>query len=232
VCEIAVNGEALVADPMGALYWPREGALIVSDLHFEKGSSFARRGLMLPPYDTRTTLKRLAALRRRYAPNAIVSLGDAFHDDAAEARLDAVDADLLADLMAGLRWVWVLGNHDPAPPQRFAAETHTELRVGGLVFRHDPRPGAAPGELAGHLHPCARVRTEWRTQRRRCFATDGVRIVLPAFGAYAGGLNVLDDAFAPLFAAPTAYVLGAKGVYAFAHDLLVGDLSGAARIAG
>ncbi len=232
MCEISVNGETLVADPMGALYWPSRQALIVADLHFEKGSSFAGRGLMLPPYDTRTTLKRLAALICRHEPAIVISLGDAFHDGDSEQRMDEADADCLARLVRARRWIWVLGNHDRAPPRRFSGEACAELRLGSLTLRHEPMAGAEPGELAGHLHPCARVRTESRIQRRRCFATDGSRMVLPAFGAYAGGLNILEDAYAPLFEAPTAFVLGSNGVYPIARSLLVGDAPGAVRLAG
>lgn len=221
--KIAVNGEALVASPLGALYWPARRALIVADLHFEKGSSFARRGVMLPPYDTRTTLHRLLALCRLFDPALVISLGDAFHDRGAEARIEAEDADLLAALIAARRWIWVLGNHDPAPPKRFSGEVCTERRLGRLVFRHEPAAGGAEGELAGHLHPCARVLTETRTQRRRCFASDGARLVLPAFGAYTGGLNVLDEAYRGLFSELTAWAIGGQGVYPISSRLLVAD---------
>ena len=208
-----INGEALTPDPLGALYWAREETLIVSDLHFEKGSSYAARGVMLPPYDTRATLMRLTALVRRYRPKRIISLGDAFHDGEAEARMDAADVEALDSLMRGSDWLWVLGNHDPAPPARFAAPSEPEIAIGPLVFRHEPKEGAAEGEIAGHLHPCARVITEGGSLRRRCFAADGRRLIMPAMGAYTGGLNVLDDAFAPLFDNIVAWVMGGEGVY-------------------
>lgn len=227
--EIFVNGERLTPDPMGALYWAREETLIVSDLHFEKGSSFASRGVMLPPYDTRTTLRRLTALMRRYRPSRVISLGDAFHDPDAEARMDSDDADTLAALVKAADWLWILGNHDPAPPARFAAESETEARIGALLFRHEPSPGAAPGEIAGHLHPCARVASEGRILRRRCFAAGDDRLVMPALGAYTGGLNVLDEAFAPLFNSLTAWVMGRDGVYPVGAGRLTPDVSGGER---
>lgn len=210
---LIVNGARLLAHPMGALYAPEFGALIVSDLHFEKGSSFARRGVFLPPYDTRTTLMRLAALIRRYEPKLVISLGDAFHDDSAEARFSEDDAARLEQLASRRPWVWILGNHDPAPPRRFAGETCAEYALGSLTLRHEPTLERAAGEIAGHLHPCAKIRTETRTQRRRCFAADAERLVMPAFGAYAGGLNLLDVAFHRLFVRPVAWALGEKGVY-------------------
>lgn len=227
--DIIVCGEALTPDPLGALYWAREEVLIVSDLHFEKGSSFAARGVMLPPYDTRSTLMRLGKLIRSNRPRRVISLGDAFHDDGAEARMDEQDAATLESLMSAADWLWILGNHDPAPPARFAAAAETELQIGPLVFRHEPASGPALGEIAGHFHPCARVVAEGRILRRRCFATGGDRLVMPAMGAYAGGLNVLDAAFAPLFGNVMAWVMGENGVYPVGQDRLAPELGEAPR---
>ncbi|MEO1251715.1 MAG: ligase-associated DNA damage response endonuclease PdeM [Pseudomonadota bacterium] len=220
---INLAGEALTPDSLGALYWARAETLIVSDLHFEKGSSFAARGVFLPPYDTRTTLMRLEALISRYAPRRVISLGDAFHDGGAEARFAEADADHLERLTAGADWLWILGNHDPAPPKRFAGTSAGVAAIDGLVFRHEPAPGEANGEIAGHMHPCARVIAEGRALRRRCFATDGRRLIMPALGAYTGGLNILDEAFDGLFASPLAWVMGAEGVYPVAPANLAPD---------
>ncbi|MGE0409962.1 MAG: ligase-associated DNA damage response endonuclease PdeM [Amphiplicatus sp.] len=218
-----VSGVSLIPTPEGALWWPEEKTLVVADLHFEKGSSFAARGVLIPPYDTRSTLRRLAALTTRLRPARVISLGDAFHDRGAETRMDEADAARLAALIAGVEWIWALGNHDPAPPTRFKGEVVAAKRLGPLIFRHEPTAGASPGEIAGHLHPCARVRTESRVQRRRCFATDGARLVLPAFGAYAGGLNVLDEAFANILPTPTVWALGRREVYAIAARRLIAE---------
>ncbi len=213
---IAINGETLNLLAEGAAFWPAREALIVADLHFEKGSSFARRGVMLPPYDTRTTLRRLAAVADRIKPRVIISLGDAFHDRGAEARMDDDDADLLGGLIARHSWLWVLGNHDPAPPERFAGAVERSLRLGGLFLTHEPTATPQAGELAGHLHPCGRFRTGEKTLRRRCFIEDGGRMILPAFGAYTGGLNVRDAAIADLFQERRRiWAMGAKGVYPF-----------------
>ncbi|MGF1543895.1 MAG: ligase-associated DNA damage response endonuclease PdeM [Parvularculaceae bacterium] len=228
--DLQVNGARLVALPAGALYWPDEETLIVADLHFEKGTAYARDGVLLPPYDTRTTLRRLAVIAKRLAPARIVSLGDAFHDRGAQGRMDAEDADFLAALMGAVRWTWILGNHAPEPPARFRADTAEALRVGPVVFRHEPVAGPAPGEICGHLHPCARVKASGRLIRRRCFAGDGTRLILPAFGAYTGGLNVLDAAYEGLFGELTAWVLGGKGVYPFASRKLAPDGPGGARV--
>jgi DNA ligase-associated metallophosphoesterase len=186
---LAIAGHELVADAAGALYCARERALIVADLHLEKGSSYAQRGVLLPPYDTAATLLRLAALIGRYNPRVVVALGDSFHDRRAGERIAVADRDRLAALQAGRGWIWIAGNHDPEPPAGLGGEAHTQWRLGPLVLRHEPTAGAAPGELAGHLHPVARVWSSAGTTRRRCFVSDGTRCILPAFGAFTGGLN-------------------------------------------
>ena len=151
----------------------------------------------------------------RLDPRVIIALGDSFHDNDGARRLSPRDAAWLAALQAGREWVWIAGNHDPA--RHMLGGMHAEtLVIGRLLFRHQPMPGATPGEIAGHLHPAAIVAASGSRVRRRCFAADGHRLVLPAFGAYAGGLNVLDRAFAGLFARSTfrAFMLGEDRVYA------------------
>lgn len=221
---IRIGAETALATREGALYLPGPRALVVSDLHLEKGSAFAVRGQLLPPYDTRATLLRLEALIRRFAPRQIVSLGDSFHDRAAALRMHPDDARALSALVRAVEdWIWIAGNHDPEPPAAIGGRAAPEARIGDILFRHEPAP-AAQGEAAGHLHPCARVLGRGRAVRARCFAADGRRIVLPAFGAYAGGLNVRDDAFAPLFPEGlVALVLGKERVYPAGLDRLGPD---------
>ncbi len=199
----------------GALWLGEARTLVVADLHLEKGSSYAARGQMLPPYDTRETLKRLAAEVDALAPATVILLGDTFHDRSSEDRLAPDDAERLRALAAGRTLVWVVGNHDADGPRAMPGETAAELTLLGLTLRHEPQPGLQPGEVAGHLHPAARVKSLRGSVRRRCFISDGERLILPAFGAYAGGLNVLDEAFAGLFArAPIAGALGSHRVHA------------------
>ncbi len=197
--EIYVAGVRLVADCEGALYWPDERALIVADLHLEKGSSYATRGVLLPPYDTAATLARLAELIARYSPRAVIALGDSFHDGDGPLRLGDADRAALVALQRGRDWLWVAGNHDPDPSEHIAGSFAATLAIGPLLFRHAPQAGAVNGEVAGHLHPVARVSGRGRTVRRRCFVSDRKRVILPAFGAYAGGLNVRDRAFDEIF---------------------------------
>ncbi len=208
----------------GALWLEAERTLVVADLHLEKGSSYAARGQMLPPYDTRETLRRLAAEVAALTPVMVVLLGDTFHDRRSEGRLAADDAQSLRDLAAGRTLVWVVGNHDADGPQALPGETTNELALSGLNLRHEPQAGLQPGEVAGHLHPAARVTATRGSVRRRCFITDAERAILPAFGAYAGGLNVRDRAFAGMFVRPPlAGALGVGRVHAVGWRSLAGD---------
>jgi DNA ligase-associated metallophosphoesterase len=210
--------------PSGALWLEAARTLVVADLHLEKGSAYAARGQMLPPYDTRDTLRRLAAEAEQLAPRAVVLLGDTFHDRTSEERLAADDAERLRALAAGRSLIWVVGNHDADGPRGLPGEIADELELGGLTLRHEPQPGQQPGEAAGHLHPCARVVSARGSVRRRCFVSDGERIVLPAFGAYAGGLSIRDKAFAGLFArTPLTGALGADRVHAVGWRSVAGD---------
>jgi uncharacterized protein len=213
---IALAGAALLADPAGAIYWPEEGVLAVADLHLEKGSSFAARGVLLPPYDTAATLARLARLIARYAPRMVIALGDSFHDNGGRARIGEADRAVLTALQRGRDWLWIAGNHDPDPADNSGGRFAEALALGPLTFRHEPSANASDGEIAGHLHPVARVAKRGRAVSRRCFACDGARLVMPAFGAYTGGLNVRNRAFAHVFGsfAFTAHMLGEQRLYA------------------
>jgi hypothetical protein len=215
--QIIVNGEQLTLDPGGAAWWPAHGTLIFSDIHFEKGSSYARFGQHLPPYDTRTALNRMVALAARYTPTRIIALGDSFHDKDGADRLGEREREILFALGRSAEWIWIEGNHDPAPPAWLGGTITSEIRIGGLLFRHEPSATHSPGEVAGHLHPCATVTRHGRSLRRRCFVSDGHRLVLPAFGAYAGGLDIREAAVRSLFPERfLAYLLGARRVYAAA----------------
>lgn len=222
--EIDLAGTAATLDITGALHLPAEHLLVVSDLHLEKGSCFARGGQFLPPYDTRETLAYLADAIGRYRPRLVVALGDSFHDVDGPGRLAGEDRAALAALRRGRDWVWITGNHDPALPADLGGELAAELRLGGLVLRHTPRAGNEPGEVAGHLHPVGKVAMRGRSVRRRCFVSDGRRLVMPAFGAYAGGLNACDAAFKPLFPDGfTAHLMGEGRIFAIGRAMLCRD---------
>ena len=216
IATVDVAGVTLIADLSGALFWEEQRLLVVSDLHLEKGSSFATRGVLLPPYDTIATLGRLGAVLARYDPRTVIALGDSFHDRRAHDRLSAPHRETIAALQLRRDWIWILGNHDPALPSDLGGAVAQEVAIGPIAFRHQPT-GAA-GEIAGHLHPKARVSRRGRSMERRCFASDGERAVMPAFGAYAGGLNIHDVAFARIFRTPgfMAHLLGDNSLHAIA----------------
>lgn len=219
---IAIAGEVALCDPRGALLFPDMRLLVVSDLHLEKGSAFARRGRLLPPYDTGATLDLLDTVIADHRPATVISLGDSFHDGFGAERMPPVYREKLLAMMAGREWIWVAGNHDPDAPADLPGIVAGELALGKLRFRHEPLAGVEPGEIAGHLHPGAVVVQRGRAVRRRCFATDGERLVMPAFGAYTGSLNVLDKAYRSLFRWEHffAHMLGTSRVYAVAHHRL------------
>ncbi|TFV40017.1 ligase-associated DNA damage response endonuclease PdeM [Bradyrhizobium frederickii] len=213
---VDVAGIALHADLSGALFWEEQRLLVVSDLHLEKGSSFATRGVLLPPYDTLATMSRLAAVIARHDPRMVIALGDSFHDRTAHERLSPDDREAVGALQSGRDWIWISGNHDPMLPPDLGGTVAEEVAIGPITFRHEPT--GAHGEIAGHLHPKARVSARGRSMERRCFASDGMRAVMPAFGAYAGGLSIRDAAFAKIFPADgfVAHLLGDRRVHAIA----------------
>jgi DNA ligase-associated metallophosphoesterase len=213
-----LGAERMMLDPAGVLHWPAQKLLCVADLHLEKGSAFARAGYFLPPYDTRETLARLALLIRRYGPKRLVFLGDSFHDAEGAARLSPADRAALLRLLEGLEPIWVLGNHDPAPPCDLPGAAFAEWRQGPITFRHIPSPFSrqAPPEIAGHFHPKATAPTRAGGISRPCFVANPRRVIMPAFGAFTGGLCVTDPAIARLFPqGGRAFLLGEERLYSF-----------------
>lgn len=213
---IHMGGERLMLDPAGVLAWPARRLLCASDLHLEKGSHFAAAGRgFVPPYDTRETLLRLHSALSRWRPERLVLLGDSFHDARGALRLGAEDGATLRRLLGGVDTVWVLGNHDPEPPQGVPGSWAAEWRDGAFAFRHQALPGAAAGiEVSGHFHPKATMPTRAGGVTRPCFLADGRRIVLPAFGAYTGGLDCGDPALASLFPrGARAFLLGRERLF-------------------
>ena len=230
---IRLGGALLMADMSGALYWPDQQALIVADLHLEKGSAHAVRGHLLPPYDTDETLARLSLVLERLRPRLVVALGDSLHDRGASARLSTAHRASIAAFQQSRHWVWITGNHDPEIAPELGGEVAASLRIGDLCLQHAPfgavleaePPSPTGSEIAGHMHPAARLVANGSSIRRPCFVADARRLVLPAFGAFTGGLNVLDAAFAGLIDAGDmrVWMLGQDGVYPVATRQLVAD---------
>ncbi len=208
------SGERLLLLPEGAVFWPDRQVLAVADLHLEKGSACAGRGQLVPPFDSRVTLERLARLIQRTRPQILVAVGDSFHDRSAAGRLAAADAARLRALAAEADFVWVRGNHDPAPPADFPGRAAAEFALGALVFRHQSTTGG--GEISGHFHPKARVPTRVGEVTRPCFVADSKRLMLPAFGAYTGGLDVRSPAIAAIFPrGGRIFLLGEHRLFSF-----------------
>jgi len=220
-----VNGAELLLDHHGAAWWPAERMLIVADMHLEKGSAFASRGRFLPPYDSAATLARLTRLVARHRPRRLMALGDSFHDRRAGDRIDRGVLEGLCALAAGLDMVWIAGNHDPEIPAALPGERADDVAVGPLVLRHEPKRGAQAGEIAGHLHPAAKVVSQRGGVRRPAFVTDGSRMVMPAFGSYAGGLNCREPVIEGLFDGErfVAHVCGGGRVYSVGPRRLAAD---------
>jgi DNA ligase-associated metallophosphoesterase len=177
-----------------ALYWPREQALLVADLHLEKASFFARTGQMLPPYDSRETLERLAAAVRVTGARRVFALGDNFHDSAGPGRLEPHAAGMLAALTRALDWVWITGNHDPHLGAEAGGTRVEELMLGGVTLRHQALPGTSEAEVSGHYHPRLVVQARGRRIARPCAVRSENRLILPAFGALTGGMSAADPA--------------------------------------
>lgn len=221
--DVTLAGERLTCDWAGCLFLPDHETLIVSDLHLEKGSAFARRGIPLPPYDTRQTLTLLARRIAVWQPKRVICLGDSFHDENGHERLSEGCRAALAALMSGREWIWIEGNHDPLPPASLGGDNARTLSLGGVFLQHEPSVRPQPGEIAGHLHPSGKIVRRARAVRRPCFVTDGSRMIMPAFGAYTGGLNIRDRAFAGLFDEErmSAVLLGRERVFHIAARFLV-----------
>ncbi|MBX7501656.1 ligase-associated DNA damage response endonuclease PdeM [Qipengyuania sp. YG27] len=204
---LSFAGEEWLLTEGRALYWPRERALLVADLHLEKGSFFARHGQMIPPYDSRETLERVAHAIRETGARRVITLGDNFHDSDGSTRLEPHAAGMLDALTRAVDWVWITGNHDhghdPDMATRCGGTLAEELEIGGVVLRHQALRGETRPELSGHYHPRLQLKVRQRMIRRPCAvvsANDGPdgrpsgRMILPAFGAFTGGMNAGDPA--------------------------------------
>lgn len=213
-CDIA--GNEAVLDVSGALYFPADRLLIVADMHLEKGTAWAKRGIFLPPYDSKLTIVALQKVVAKFTPKRILFLGDSFHDTTAPFRLQTLELEVLNQISIKQELIWVTGNHDPQIPDMITGSCCDEIHLSGLHFTHIPTKNyEAEGQVSGHLHPAAHVTGRGRTIRRRCFITDGKRMIVPAFGAYTGGLSIKDVAFKGLFDKPATriFVLGDEEVF-------------------
>jgi DNA ligase-associated metallophosphoesterase len=186
---LSFAGETFFATVEGALFWPRENALLMADLHLEKASWFARFGQFLPPYDSHATLTALARAVDQTAATRLFCLGDSFHDRFGCDRLPADARDLLTDLTGRLDWTWIVGNHDPGFADHCGGRLEDEVEIAGIVLRHEAVRGDPRPEISGHFHPKLRLQLKGRRVSRRCFVVSVNKMILPAFGSLTGGLD-------------------------------------------
>jgi DNA ligase-associated metallophosphoesterase len=213
---ITLSGIDFIPDLSGALFVPAFNALLVADLHLEKGTSLARRGVHLPPYDTRESLLQLKAAMEATRPARLIFLGDSFHDQGARERIDASDLALLRSVTGLAETIWITGNHDPAPPRDVGGIILEEMSMGPVTLRHQPRMlRQDEAEISGHLHPAAAIHARGHRIRCRCFIADERRLIMPAFGSYTGALNVRSEAFEGLFGDFHVWMIGDKAVHRF-----------------
>lgn len=219
---ILFAGTEMTLDPSGALYVPAQRVLVVADLHFEKGRAIGLRNRRpLPPYDTEATLQRLAGVVDLYDPSTVVCLGDSFHDLPSVDRFVGAAQRLVDRLAAGRRWIWVCGNHDPVLPARLGGESAVDFSLGSLIMRHDHGDGDA-ATVIGHFHPVALALIGGRLYRGRCFALNRRLLVMPSFGAYTGGLNILHPDLAGLLGPRCQiWLLQSGGVYPVSRSKLL-----------
>jgi DNA ligase-associated metallophosphoesterase len=186
---LSFAGQSFFANPEGALHWPAERALLVADLHLEKASWFAKAGQMLPPYDSLATLQALERDVARTGAARLYCLGDSFHDRFGCDRLSAAARELLSSLTARLDWVWIVGNHDAGFIDHCGGRIEEECVAGGIILRHEAESQEARPEMSGHFHPKLRLSLRGRSVSRRCFIASSTKLILPAYGAFTGGLD-------------------------------------------
>ncbi|WP_196503742.1 ligase-associated DNA damage response endonuclease PdeM [Aestuariivirga litoralis] len=215
---IALGGLSLMPDLSGVLHVPELETLIISDLHLEQGTSLARRGIRVPPFDTAMTLTLLEGVVKRFKPQRLVFLGDSFHDGDGENRLEDELLVRLSTLTGAHDTFWICGNHDPLPPQKLPGHAADHIILGPLMLRHEPgRLGDGELEICGHLHPGCGVSHRGRRVYGKCFIADGRRLIMPAFGAYTGALPVHSKPYAGLFNhdETSVWMLGREQIYKF-----------------
>ena len=186
---LSFAGHHFFASPEGALHWPAEQALLVADLHLEKASWFAAGGQLLPPYDSLATLQALAGEIEAAGVTRLYCLGDSFHDRFGCDRLPADARSLLTGLTSRLDWVWIVGNHDAGFADHCGGRVEEECEVGGIILRHEAVAGEPRPEVSGHYHPKLRLSLRGRSVSRRCFVASATKLILPAYGAFTGGLD-------------------------------------------
>ena len=212
---VSICGKAFRAHMSGALYWPAEKALIVSDLELASRQRTGAYG----------KLSTLAEVIDTFDPATVIVLGDSPQEGTSSGQIDAADLETIRILQDNREWIWITGEQNAAPAATAGGHILPSLTVEGISLRHRPRPGAITHEISGHLHPAARLVMHGTALRRPCFVSNGLRLIMPAFAAFTGGRNILDPVFDPLLGQDgmTVWMLGQDGLYPVATRLLKED---------
>ena len=216
--KIMLGGLEFRPDLSGALHVPDMSAMIISDLHLEQGTSLARRGIRVPPFDTSITIELLERVVRLFAPQRLIFLGDSFHDDEGETRVEPDLMQRLQTLSKSHECFWICGNHDPSPPRNLSGHAADHILLGPVTLRHEPaRLRKDELEICGHLHPGCAVTQRGRRVSGKCFIADDHRLIMPAFGAYTGALSVFAKPYERLFNhdETQAWMIGQERIFKF-----------------
>ena len=205
----------------GGLYLPDFQSLIISDLHIGKGAAHRRNG-QIPGYDTDNTLARLDAAISHAKPKQTILLGDSFHSQEQANSLPTYHREHIAQIATQTQLIWIEGNHDPHLPHSVPGEHCSYLSLGTLLLSHQPvyqsdHPKTLiAGQIVGHFHPKAKLQLSARNFSAKCFIHDASLMILPAFGAYTGGLNILHTDIQALFGSgQQSYLLHQQAIYHF-----------------
>ena len=202
----------LVAMPSGALWWPAQSILCVSDLHFGKSNRLARKGhSWMPPYENQDTLLRLEKDLDTTNTKKIICLGDSFDDNEASRSLPPDEVLWITRMQAGKEWVWISGNHDPSP-KNLGGSFLQSLKIEKLNFQHIANAEKCC-EISGHYHPKIKVKLQGQSFTKHCFLVDENRVIMPAYGTYTGGLYCNSEPLRSIMQKKAIALMTGKKVY-------------------
>ena len=203
----------------GILFWLEKKIAIVSDLHLEKGSSFASLGQFIPPFDSEETLKKLINFFKTHEVQTIILLGDTFHDGGALNRMSSKVKSIFDSLVENYEIIFVLGNHENKMKSAFI-KFYERYIVDDIYFLHEAVL-EKKYQISGHFHPVASLKINSKQITEKCLIHSENHIIMPAFGEFTGGLNINNPVFKPFLNRNYyIYFLTKKSVYKFAsHDI-------------
>ena len=203
----------------GILFWLEKKIAIVSDLHLEKGSSFASSGQFVPPFDSEETLNKLINFLKIHEVKIIILLGDTFHDRGALNRMSSKVKSIFDSLVENYEIIFVLGNHENKMKSAFI-KFYERYIVDDIHFLHEAVL-EKKYQISGHFHPVASLKINSKQITEKCLIHSENHIIMPAFGEFTGGLNINNPVFKPFLNRNYyIYFLTKKSVYKFAsHNI-------------